>query len=207
MTTIERYVQGYESYVSPDSEPADQQHFHRSWAGVVAARGYSSYSEMPERERWLFYNPICWVEWQRLLVEQQWPAIVAQLQEQVDKWTPPEEPRSWYFSEIAPPEPTERDARAYFNREFKRAYPGERANSKHANAAYLEVIRDGGAFGHETRQQRAMRVLRHQWTTAVATYEQRKAEHESRCLTLRQEWLDKIHTQALFEEFVRSLRA
>lgn len=167
--------------------------FYRAWQGVVAAMGVSDYSQLEERFKGLFHNPICWC--MGLPIEQQWAKMVEQFRDMVSKWNAPEEPRlvNWGFYESAPVEPTEHDARQFFNQEYKRAFPGKRANSKDANALWLE------------KKDKAMVILQERHKGQYAAWEQRRDAAGERQAKARQEWIDKFHAQALFEDWVRSL--
>src|SRR5262249_15190701 len=107
----------------------------------------------------------------------------------------PDEPRYTHSYACLPSEPTDDDARQFFNGEYKRAFPDKRANSKHANALWIE------------KHEQAMAIVREQYQTRLAAYHARETELDASNAARRQEWIDKFRGMAEFEQFVRELEA
>lgn len=98
---------------------------------------------------------------------------------------------SWWQRE--PAEPTEKDVLSFFRTEYKRAYPGNRVNSKHAKAMWL------------VKKDQATEIMRNEYLKHLESYQIMKDEHEAREVTKRERWLGAIHEEAFQEDEVRRI--
>lgn len=183
----EKYLLGVGNFVvSPEDNP-DCVPFYRAWRGMENVVG----KEMMSRWHYLVHEAVCWGS--NKPIEEQFQTIVGHLRYMVERWQRPEEPRYSYSYACAPSEPTEHDARQFFNDEYKRAFPGKRANSKDANRLWKE------------KRDQAFAILRERHNTKQAEYEACEQEYERNNVRRREEWIEKFWSMALFEEFVRGL--
>lgn len=183
----EKYLDGHSSFVvSPDDNP-DCVPFYRAWAGMTAVLG----KETMNRWHHMLHEALCTASYKPL--EEQYTTAVEHLRYMVDRWQQPERPRMFHSYACSPSEPTEQEAREFFNVEYKRAFPDKRANSKHANGLWIE------------KREQAMAILREQYNARLADHETREREHDARNQRTMDEWIDKFRGMAEFEQFVRTL--
>lgn len=189
MTSNEKYIEGCRAFVpAPDDNP-DCVPFYRAWAGVRAVFG----KEVMDMYHHFFHEAICW-QAGHLPLEQQWDCITKHLQYIIDRWTRPEEPRYSYMWDAKPQPPKEEDARQLFNREFKKAFPGKRANSKEANRLW------------EEKKALAMKYVTNDYERNLAAYQERVREKAEDNARRRAKWIDEFWGVALFENFVRGIQ-
>lgn len=184
-----QYLEGLQAFVPDAKDNPDCIPFYRAWRGMENVLGKDTMSHWHH----LMHEAICWATYKP--IEEQYATILQHLRSMVDRWKQPEPPRYFYFYECAPSEPTEQDARKFFNEEYKKAFPGKRVNSKHANELWLQ------------KKEQALSILRTNYKTRLAAFEQRKQDHEAREQRARQDWINQFHSMALFEQFVRGLEA
>lgn len=105
----------------------------------------------------------------------------------------PEQPRPRYSYSSEPAAPGEKDAKEYFNREYKRVYPEKRLNSKDAHEKWT------------ANKGKALEIVFQTYSKALADYRAHEKalniENDSR----QREWENKIQEIAIFEDSIRSI--
>lgn len=187
VTRNEQYLTGLRTFVPAENDNPECIPFYRAWSGMTAVLG----KETMDRWHHLLHEAICWSLSKPEL--EQFQTIIQSCHWIIDRWTRPEEPRHSYSWECTPSEPTEDDARQFFNMEYKNAFPGKRANSKDANALWLE------------KRERAIAILRERYDANLARHNERERKRDEENARRREEWIDKFWGMALFEQFVRDL--
>ena len=185
--STKRYLEGLQSFIPSKEDNPDCVPFYRAWRGMENVVGKETMSQWHH----LLHEAICWAS--NKPESEQFPTILQHLRYMICRWTKPEEPRYSYSWTGAPSEPTEQDARKFFNDEYKRAFPGKRANSKEANRLW------------EEKRAQAFSILQEQYQTRLKDYElseqRRDAENDKR----KQDYIGQFWAMAQFEEFVRQL--
>lgn len=183
------FAEGCKAYEPSPTDNPDCIPFYRAWTGLTAA-----WSDLfPDKFGHIMHTASCAASY-HADPEKAYEAAVAQLRGMVDGYQTPREPiGSYYCGGINAQEPTESTVKAFFNSEFKRAFPGERANSKHAHELWAK------------NRDKATAILRERYEAALADYQKREDEQRARNAARRQEWIDGIHAAALLENAVRSL--
>lgn len=187
MTSTQTYLNGFQSFVPASDDNPDCVPFYRAWRGMETVIGKDAMNKWHH----LLHEAIGWASYKP--ESEQYHTIVTHLRAMVDRWEAPKEPYHSFFYETKPTEPTEKDARDLFNREYKRAFPNKRANSKHANEQW------------RLKRDQAIAIVQEQYQDSLARYEKRKAEREQENARRKQDWIDTFHSMANFEEFVRNL--
>lgn len=190
-TRRQAYVDAFHAMtVDPEDNP-DCIPSYRAAAGLRAAWGESFYESHSHS---LFHRAFCYAGdvAGRGDVEGSYDVALDVIREWTETAPMPEEPRFSYNSWMsAPSEPTERDARVYFNTQYKLAYPNRRANSKHANE-----------FWKENRDV-AIRILREKYNAELDKYnaelaridaqnQKARADYDAK-VALRQQSIDEIN--------------
>lgn len=186
-TTNEDYLIGCDSFTAQLEDNPDCVPFYRAWRGMENVLGKDTLS------RWhhLFHEAICWGSNKPL--EEQFDTIVAHARYMCNRGGRTEEPRYSYSYNCPPSEPTDDDARKFFNSEYKRAFPDKRANSKHANALWIE------------KREQALSILREQYQAELKRYNDKEECRETENRRRKEEWISAAWTLAEFENVVRSL--
>lgn len=189
MRRLEQYIAGCAAYIPEASDPADNIRYYRAARGLQAAWG----QDFCDTFNSVFHRAFCEAG-NAQEPERQYAIALDVLRE----WTAAKplnvrEPYYSYGTAIEPLAPTEADARAEFNRQWKAKYPGKRCNSKEANARYAEI------------SGKAMEFVQAEYQDALKRYREVEAKRESENAKRRQEWLDVFHGAALCENAVRDL--
>lgn len=186
-SNAERYLDGAQAFVPDATDNRDCVPFYRAWRGV------QNVLDKPTMDKWhhLLHEAICTASYKP--EHEQYVTFVKHLRYMLERWTRPDEPRYSYSYNCPPSEPTDDDARQFFNGEYKRAFPGKRANSKEANRLY------------EEKREQAMAILREQYQTRLAAHEARESEYDARNERARDEWIDKFRRMAEFEQLIRNI--
>lgn len=180
------FAQAHDAFVPADDDNPDCIPFYRMWHGLKAAWG----SQFADTFNGALHRAACEGSYAKTNEERYRIALVS-LKALVADAKLPEEPRYQHYYGCLPDEPTEQDARAFFNQEYKRAFPGRRANSKDANVKWAE------------KREQAMAIVRQRYEDSCTAYRARESEIEQGNTRYRQEWFDKLHSMALLENAVR----
>jgi hypothetical protein len=189
MTKAEQYLAGCESFQPQANDNPDCIPFYRAWAGMRSILGHETLNQWHH----LFHEAICWGS--NKSMPEQFDTIIQYAQWMCSRGGRTEEPRYSYSWESTPAEPTEHDAREFFNREYKRAFPDKRANSKHANALWPE------------KKDHALAILREQYNAQLAEHNARESRRMAENLKRHDEWIASAWSMAEFENLVRGLVA
>ncbi len=163
--------------------------FYRAWAGLRAAWGESFCKDF----NGAVHNAACAAGWAP--DGERYQAALITLRHLSENQQAPAAPREVWANayHATPVEPTERDAREFFNAEWRRKYPGKRANSKEANTKYAEL------------SGKALAILRERYAQALAEYQRREEQTSRENAARREEWFGKLHGMAAFEDAVRDI--
>jgi hypothetical protein len=186
-SNAERYLDGTRTFVPDATDNPDCVPFYRAWRGV------QNVLDKPTLDKWhhLLHEAICTASYKP--EHEQYATFIGHLRYMAERWIKPNEPRPSYGYECEPSEPIEHDARQFFNSEYKRAFPGKRANSKEANRLY------------EEKREQAVTILREQYNIKRAAYEAREAERDARNQRARDEWIAQFWSMAEFEQLIRNI--
>jgi hypothetical protein len=188
---VEKYLQGVAGFVAQSDDNPDCIPFYRAWRGVQNVLG----KETLDRWHHLFHEAIGLSLYQRVPDREQFAAILKHAGYMCERGGRVEEPRYSYSWESAPSEPTEHDARQFFNVEYKLAFPGKRANSKHANQLW------------QKNRDKALSILTEQYQARLADHKARQEKRELENARLRAEWIGQAQGMAQFEDLIRTLQA
>lgn len=142
--------------VDPSDDPAAVP-FYRVHAGLRAAWG----------DRWCrdastaVHHAACEAGW--FAGGNLYAGACEALRQYAERLQPPTEPHHQYSWASCPEEPTEEDAREEFRAQFRRAFPGRRANSRFGREKWEEV------------KDKAMAIVRARYDAALARYEENEA--------------------------------
>jgi hypothetical protein len=181
------YLIGVRAFEASENDNPDCVPFYRAWFAMTQVIGKDAMS------RWhhLLHECLCWASSQP--ESEQFNVALKHARYMIDRWSTPDEPRYIYSGQAHPSEPTETDARKFFNEEFKRAFPGKRANSREANRLW------------EEKREQAMAILRERYQASVKEYETHEQDIETKNAAMREAWIDRFRGMAEWEQFVRNL--
>ena len=164
------YESAVTSFVPNDDDPPENIRYYRFYAGLAAA-----WPDVPE---YLRHNASMVLGSNNGRSDYQNAAEWLSATCRAIK--PPCEPIHSYNYSSPPDEPSEKSIREYFNDQFKRAFPGERTNSKHANALWIE------------KQEQARKNVWEMYKEDHNAFEVREARIEAENATRRAEWQEKV---------------
>lgn len=183
-----RFLQAWEAFTPLPDDCPDAIPYYRNWAGLRAVVG----AEDLARFHGGIHNAMFWAR------DHTWASIRRAIQKAAEGAEPPPEPERrvpWHLSE--PAELTEellhKHASEIFKRDFKRAFPRKRLNTKFARKKWIEVR------GH------ARELARREHEAALAVYERERMKFDKMNAIARCEWLGRVRAIAEFENFARSL--
>ena len=92
-----------------------------------------------------------------------------------------------------PTPPTEVDAKKEFCRQYRRAFPGKRVNSKHANELWAQT--------HDA----AVKIVMDRYKSDLDDWFRREREHSERNARNQQVWMDTLHERANMDHAILAL--
>lgn len=193
MSLEQRFIAAYQAYSPDASDSPDAIPYYRTWAGMRAAFGpafVDTYNGACHNA--MVFTSVNGAQGMKA-AESAFVQVMANLQRFAQEAKTPDAPRERYSWASKPSEPTESDAKAEFNRQFKIAFPAERLNSKHAKAEWSRVA------------PKAMDLVQKRYQQEHAAWQAEQDRIESQTQDARQKWLDGLHASALFENAVLDL--
>jgi hypothetical protein len=193
MSNQEKFDQAYKSFVPAADDNPDNVPFYRAYAGLKLAWG----ERFAKAFGHVVHHCACCISSKNDLERHPndlYQFALKQLNFYLtNNWTVPEDPRYQGFYDQKPIYPGEVQVREFFNQQFKGKFPGERINSKHAKALWIEF------------QDIAKDLVVKEYQKKLEHYQHREKTIEDGNRARRDEWMDKIQERALFEEEVRKI--
>jgi hypothetical protein len=176
-------MEGFQSY-RPD--PGDEEHYRRFARAYYGARAIGA----PDI---LAHSVTGWIDLGAEPDEQYRQAVLTFRARCADAKLP-HDPYYTVGYKAPPVPPTERDAKILFHDEYRRKYPGQRVNSRHANQLWKEKA----ILAHQIVEDRYKIDQEHYEREELARAEANAARHAA--------WLDAVHGMALLENWARGLQ-
>lgn len=178
----------HDAFVPAADDNPDCVPFYRAAAGLYAAWG----KEFCDRYNSAVHRAACECSHSHPTMSRYQLALYM-LKYTAEQTKAPSEPRYSYSSRCEPSEPTEQDARNIFNAQFKRAFPGQRLNSKAAKEKWAQV------------RDKAFSLARADYETALAAYRAHEASIDKQNAARKAEYQGQLDAIQQFRAAVAAI--
>ncbi len=189
MSSQQRFEEAFKGWKQEPTDNPENIPFYRAFAGLRAAWGEDFYKNYNH----VIHHVACSMDKRAENLYQEALRQLAYYEGYSITYKLPEQPRPRYSYSSEPNKPGEKEAKEYFDREYKRVYPGKRLNSKDAHEKWA------------ANKDKALLIVTQAYTKALDAYQAKEKALDAENDARQREWENKIQETAIFENFIKEI--